>query len=103
VAKLFQYHFSWDPLKARQSIRKHGVAFDRAATVFHDPDALSDFDALHSQQEDRWITMGLDHTGTLLVVCHTYQDMSESSAKIRVISARKATRTEAKQYRKGVP
>ena len=46
--------------------------------------------------------MGLDTTGTLLVVCHTYQDMSESSAKIRVISARKATRTEATQYRKGV-
>ena len=80
----------------------HGAAFDRAATVFHILDALSDFDQPHSQQEDRWVTMGLDTTGTLLVVCHTYQDMSESSAKIRVISARKATRTEATQYRKGV-
>jgi len=100
VAKPFQYHFSWDPSKARQNLRKHGVAFDRAATVFHDPDALSDFDEPHSQQEDRWVTMGLDNTGKLLIVCHTYQDTSESSAKIRMISARKATRTEAKQYRR---
>jgi uncharacterized DUF497 family protein len=75
-------------------------SFDRAATVFLDPDALSDFDEPHSEQEDRWVTMGLDNTGTLLVVCHTYQDTSESNAKIRMISARKATRAEAKQYRK---
>jgi uncharacterized DUF497 family protein len=100
VAKAFQYHFSWDPSKARQNLRKHGVAFDQAATIFHDPDALSDFDEAHSQQEDRWITMGLDSTGKLLIICHTYQETTDSSAKIRVISARKATRTEAKQYRR---
>ncbi|MDP1946480.1 MAG: BrnT family toxin [Nitrospirota bacterium] len=100
MAKPFQYHFSWDPLKARENLRKHRVAFDHAATVFHDSDALSEFDEPHSQQEDRWITLGLDSMGKLLVVCHTYQEISESSAKIRMISARKATRTEAKQYRR---
>jgi uncharacterized DUF497 family protein len=87
-------------LESQANLRNHGIAFDRAATVFHDPDALSDFDEPHSQQEDRWVTLGLDNTGKLLIVCHTYQDTSESSAKIRMISARKATRTEAKQYRR---
>jgi uncharacterized DUF497 family protein len=100
VAKSFQYHFSWDPAKAKQNLLKHGVAFERAATVFHDPDALSEFDEPHSQQEDRWVTLELDSTDKLLVICHTYQDISESSAKIRVTSARKATKTEAKQYRR---
>ena len=52
----------------------------------------------HSQDEDRWITLGLDRTGTLLVVCHTYREETEVSARIRLISARKAAKNEAKQY-----
>jgi len=101
VAKRFQYHFSWDPLKARQNVRKHGVAFDRAGTIFQDPEALSEFDESHSQREDRWITLGLDSAGTLLVVCHTYEETSEMSAKIRIISARKPTKNETRSYRRG--
>jgi uncharacterized protein len=101
VAKLFQYHFSWDPSKARQNVRKHGVTFDRAATIFQDPEALSEFDAGHSQREDRWITLGMDGAGTLLVACHTYEETSEMSAKIRIISARKPTRSETRDYRRG--
>ena len=67
----FEYQFEWDPIKAHQNARKHGVTFERAATVLLDPQALSDFDEEHSQEEDRWITLGLDRTGTLLIVCHT--------------------------------
>lgn len=67
VAKRFQYRFEWDPVKARQNLKKHGVAFERAATIFLDPDALSESDE-EEIDEDRWITLGLDRTGVLLVV-----------------------------------
>jgi len=98
--KLFQYQFEWDQRKARQNAKKHGVTFERAATVFLDPEALSMFDHEHSKDEDRWITLGLDRTGTLLVVCHTYGEETEESARIRIISARRGARKEAKQYRR---
>ena len=94
----FQYQFEWDPAKARQNAKKHGVPFERAATVFLDPDALSAVDEEHSQEEDRWLTMGVDRTGALVVVCHTYREERRSSARIRVISARKATKHETEQY-----
>ena len=96
----FQFQFEWDPRKARQNLNKHGIAFERAATIFLDPKALSEFDEEHGQTEDRWITLGLDRTGTLLVVCHGYHEESASSARIRLISARKATKNEIQQYKK---
>jgi hypothetical protein len=99
VTKLFQYQFEWDHTKARRNLNKHGITFERAATVFLDPEALSEFDKEHShQEEDRWITMGLDRTGMVVVVCHTFREETETSARIRLISARKATKNEAKQY-----
>jgi uncharacterized DUF497 family protein len=98
VAQQFQYQFEWDPAKARQNAKRHGVPFERAATIFLDPEALSEFNEEHSQDEDRWITMGVDQTGILLVVCHTYREDSEATARIRLISARKATKHEAEQY-----
>lgn len=101
MAKLFQYHFSWDPVKAKQNFRKHRVSFDHSATIFQDPEALSEFDQEHSHREDRWITLGLASMGTLLVVCHTYDETSEMSARIRIISARKPTKSETMQYRGG--
>jgi hypothetical protein len=98
VDKPFQYQFEWDATKARQNSRKHRVTFERGATIFLDQNALSLFDEEHSEDEDRWITLGLDRTGTLLVVCHTYREETETSARIRIILARKATKNEAKQY-----
>jgi uncharacterized protein len=98
MAKLFQYRFAWDPIKARQSLKDHKVAFERATTIFLDPEALSEFDEDHSEDEDRWLTLGIDRTGTLLVVSHTYREETEVSAAIRIISARKATKNETKQY-----
>jgi len=96
----FQYQLEWDPAKARQNARKHRVTFERGATVFLDPNALSLFDEEHSDDEERWTTLGLDHTGTLLVICHTYREETEISARVRLISARKATKNETKQYQR---
>lgn len=98
MAKRFTYEFEWDPAKARDNLRKHRVAFERAATIFLDPEALSEFDEEESGNEDRWITLGVDRTGVLLVVCHTYRKEAESSARIRLISARKPTKNEVKHY-----
>ncbi len=74
------------------------LCFERAATVFLDPEALSEFDEDHSEEEDRWLTLGVDRSGTLLVVSHTYREETKASATIRLISARKATKNETKQY-----
>lgn len=59
MAKRFTYEFEWDPTKARDNLRKHRVAFERAATIFLDPEALSEFDEEESGDEDGWITLGL--------------------------------------------
>jgi len=100
VAKPFSYRFEWDPAKAKSNVRKHGILFERAATIFQDANALSRFDENHSQQEERWITMGMDATGSVLVACHTFLEAAGHSATIRLISARKATKNEVKQYQR---
>lgn len=89
--------FDWDPLKAASNATKHGIRFERAAKVFSDPNALTIFDSEHSGAEDRWITLGLDESLMLLVVCHTHR-MAHGRAFVRIISARKATKSEAKWY-----
>jgi uncharacterized protein len=92
------YNFEWDPTKAASNRSKHGVSFERAATVFRDPRQISVVDDEHSDEEDRWATIGIDSIGNLLVVIHTYQDQSADESRIRIISARKATRYEVRQY-----
>ena len=92
------YCFEWDPNKAAANQRKHGVSFDQAATVFLDPRALSLYDEDHSTEEDRWITLGISATTGLLVVHHTYEESGPSTVRIRIISTRKATKREARQY-----
>ncbi len=100
MSQRFEYQFEWNPAKARQNLREHRVSFERAATVFVDPEALSELDDEHSVREERWVTLGLDRTGVLLVVSHTFRAETESSARIRLISARKANKNEAKQYKR---
>jgi len=95
------FNFEWDPSKARSNLKKHGVAFERAATIFHDPHALSLFDQEHSQTDDRWITMGRDRSGVLLVIHHTYAELAKGSTLIRIFSARRATKKETRQYERG--
>ena len=65
-----------------------------------DANALSQFDTEHSNGEDRWITLGLDRAGRLLVVCHTFQEMSKTRARVRIFSGRKATKSERRSYEK---
>ncbi len=94
-----QYNFEWDPEKAKNNKRKHKVSFELAATIFNDPRAFSLFDEEHSDSvEKRWISLGLSGNGNILLVVHTYNDINEEGARIRIISARKATKREKSQY-----
>ena len=96
------YDFEWDPRKAKGNIRKHKVSFERATSVFRDQNLLSIPDEEHSQSEERLITIGLDENGVLLVLSHKFMSQDAESANIRIISARKATKAETKQYEKGI-
>ena len=96
-----RYDFDWDPAKEAANISKHKVGLRTATTVFRDPNQLSLYDQEHSDAEDRWITIGIDSSGVLRVVVHTFRQVTESSCEIRIISARAATSREASQYRKG--
>ncbi|MBA5870794.1 MAG: BrnT family toxin [Nitrospira sp. CR2.1] len=87
--------FDWDESKNRQNIKKHGITFEEAQTVFLDDHAIRFYDPDHSKDEDRFLLLGLSFKLRILVVCHCYR---ESEAVIRIISARKATRQEAKSY-----
>lgn len=93
-----QLECTWDPLKARANLAKHGVAFEQAATVLLDALALTVFDAAHSQGEERWFTLGMDSQGRLLALSHTYQSSGPIDVQVRIISARAATRAERRQY-----
>ena len=88
--------FEWDLRKNTSNRRKHGIAFEEAQTVFGDENALFMADPDHSMDEDRFILLGLSEKLRILVVCHCYR---ESDAVIRIISARRATRSEQIQYR----
>jgi len=93
-----KFDFGWDPRKAKVNQRKHGVSFGQAATVFKDPRMLSVFDHEHSEEEERWVTLGISSTGALLAVHHSFKMTDTETALIRIISSRKATRAEKKQY-----
>ena len=87
--------FEWDPAKDRENRRKHGVSFDEAKTVFADDRAILLDDLDHSAEEDRFALLGLSAPLRILVVAHCYR---EGENVIRLISARKATRSERAQY-----
>lgn len=87
--------FEWDENKNKINKAKHGIDFEEAATVFYDEMSIVIGDAEHSREEDRFIILGFSHSANLLVVCHCYR---KSDTVIRIISARKATASEAKQY-----
>jgi len=86
-------NFEWDSAKAKANLRKHGVSFEEAATVFEDDLSLTGRDPDHSASEFRFITFGLSSSQRLLAVAHT-----ERGDKIRVISARLATKAERTIY-----
>ena len=88
--------FSWDPRKADTNFRKHGIAFDEAITVFNDPLALIFDDMAHSDDEHREIIIGFSTLSRLVLVCFVERDKDT----IRLISARRATKAETKDYEK---
>lgn len=88
-------HFEWDPRKAAQNLAKHGVSFTEAGSVFEDPEALILPDPDHSQEEDRFVLLGMSDALRLLVVIHCERS---AGAVIRLISARKADRQERAVY-----
>jgi uncharacterized DUF497 family protein len=88
--------FEWDAEKAASNVRKHGVSFDEAGSVFLDQLAVSGPDPDHSEGESRYITFGLSSLGRLLAVSHTYRPSA-----IRIITARRVTRAERKLYEEG--
>ena len=85
--------FEWDPAKARRNIETHGISFDESSTAFKDTLSVTIHDPLHSYEEDRFVLLGNSHRNRLLVIVHT-----ERGNKIRIISARRATKKERKQY-----
>ena len=85
--------FEWDAEKAEVNLRKHGVSFEEAATVFYDPLSLTVSDPLHSDEENRFIINGFSDKQRQLVVVHT-----DRSDKIRIISSRLATPEERRKY-----
>jgi uncharacterized DUF497 family protein len=90
-----ELRFAWDEAKNRQNIKKHGVSFEEAQSAFLDDNAIRFFDPDHSEDEDRFIMLGISFKLRILVVCHCCQ---EHDRVVRIISARKATRQEANHY-----
>jgi len=88
--------FEWDPEKATVNVKKHGVMFQEAATIFGDPLAITFDDPDHSMNENRYITFGLSLQKRLIVVSHT-----EHGDRIRIINARLMDRKERRIYEKG--
>ena len=93
-----KYIFEWDFNKAKININKHKISFEDATTVFKDKNMISIFDEKHSEYEDRWITIGMDSNTRTLVVVHTFVSIDNDKTKIRIISARRATKNEEKVY-----
>ncbi|MFC1689271.1 BrnT family toxin [Pseudomonadota bacterium] len=87
--------FEWDRKKETANVKKHGVSFKEAQTAFYDEGAIQFYDPDHSDEEDRFILLGLSLKPRVLVVCHCFR---ESEAVVRIISARKADKDEEQAY-----
>lgn len=91
-----KFTFEWDVEKSKKNLKKHGVSFDEAKSVFLDENGLLIGDPDHSDEEDRFILLGMSVSLKMLVVCHCYRSENET---IRIISARRANKREATAYK----
>jgi uncharacterized protein len=98
-----RFEFDWDPAKAATNVIKHDVSFEDAMTVFADPLALTRPDDGSPATEERWITVGMSHATNLLLVVHTHAEIDSDRSYIRIISARKPTKRERRQYEQTPP
>ena len=92
---MYAIRFEWDENKNEINKKKHNISFEEAKTVFYDEDALLISDVEHTFDEDRFVLLGFSSNANLLVVCHCCRN---SESVIRIISARKATKSESRQY-----
>lgn len=90
-----EIRFIWDSAKAAENQRKHGVSFEEARSIFFDENARLKHDPDHSSEEDRFLLLGVSYAFRVLLVVHCYREENEV---VRLISARKATKSERKQY-----
>jgi hypothetical protein len=91
--------FEWDIKKAAVNLKKHGISFEEARSVFYDAFAVQFYDEGHSDDEDRFLMLGLSCESNILLVCHCERDVGHT---IRIISARKATKNERRLYKGSV-
>ena len=90
-----ELQFNWDDSKEKINIRKHGVSFDEAQSLFYDENAMQYYDPEHSEDEDRFIMLGMSFKLRTLIVCHCFH---EDKRLVRIISARKADKSEERDY-----
>ena len=95
------FQFDWDEAKADANARKHGVSFELASTVFHDPRLPTVADLEHSDTEERWFSVACACNGVVLSVVYLWSDAEPAATTIRLISARKSTQAEVWQYKEG--
>ncbi len=93
-----RFQFEWDEAKASANLRKHGLSFELASSVFADPRILTIADTVHGEFEERWFSVGLASTGVAISVVYLWTDLGEGLTKIRIISARRATPREILNY-----
>nr|WP_315103829.1 BrnT family toxin [uncultured Catonella sp.] len=93
------YIFDWNENKNQINIKKHGIGFDEASSVFYDENAILFDDPIHSEYEDRFLLLGVSNNANICLVCHCYR---ESDTVIRIISARRATKKEVDRYARGI-
>ena len=96
------FEFEWDESKADANVRKHGVSFELASTIFYDPRLLTVADLEHSATEERWFSVGCASNGVVLSVVYLWSDTDPAATNIRLISARKSTPTESRQYQEAL-
>jgi uncharacterized DUF497 family protein len=90
--------FTWDAGKATRNLRKHGVSFEEAATVFADPDALEWEDLEHSHKENRFKRLGISSQGRILILVYSYRRRKDDKETLRIITARRASPKEREAY-----
>lgn len=90
--------FAWDARKATRNLKKHGVSFEEAATVFADPEALEWEDLEHSRDENRFKRLGISSQGRVLILVYSYRGMKDGKETLRIITARRASPKEREAY-----
>ena len=93
-----QFQFEWDEAKSSANLRKHGVSFELASSIFGDPRIFTIADATHSESEERWFSIGLANNGVPLSVAYLWTEVGAGLIKVRLITARRATPGEILYY-----